>query len=241
MAVLCARSAPDHERMSAYFVTATGTDVGKTFVARGLIRALRVRGRQLAALKPVMSGFEPAEAAGSDGGLLLTALDQAPTLEAIAAISPWRFTAPVAPDMAAAREGRTLDYPGLIDFCRKAIAANHGTLLIEGVGGIMSPIDREHTALDWMKALGLPLVVVTGTYLGTLSHTLSALDVLARHGLAIAALVINESVGRRPERLDETYETIARFAPDTRIIALPRMPAASAERGAFEQIADCVR
>src|SRR6185503_1762687 len=102
-------------RMSSFFITATGTDVGKTFVARGLIRVLRARGRNVAALKPVMSGFEPVEAAGSDGGLLLTALGREPTLEAITAVSPWRFTAPLAPDMAAAREGRTLDYPGLID------------------------------------------------------------------------------------------------------------------------------
>ncbi len=226
--------------MSAYFITATGTDVGKTFVARGLIRSLRSRGRDVAALKPVMSGFEPAEAAGSDGGLLLAALGRAPTLEAIAAISPWRFAAPLAPDTAAAREGRTLDYPGLVDFCRKAVAANRDALLIEGVGGLMSPIDRDHTVLDWMKVLELPLIVVTGTYLGTLSHTLSALDVLSRRGLAITALVISESVGR-PERLDDTYETITRFAPDTRIIALPRMPAAGAEHAAFDQIADCVR
>jgi dethiobiotin synthetase len=226
--------------MTAYFVTATGTDVGKTFVSRGLIRVMRARGRHVAALKPVISGFEPAEAEGSDSGLLLTALGREPTLEAIAAISPWRFAAPLAPDIAAAREGRTLDYPGLIDFCRKSIAASRDMLLIEGNGGIMSPIDRDHTVLDWMETLKLPLIVVTGTYLGTLSHTLSALEVLARHGLAITALVISESVGR-PERLDDTHATIARFAPGTRIIALPRLPATSTDHKAFEEIADCVR
>lgn len=226
--------------MSAYFITATGTDVGKTFVARGLIRALRGRSRHITALKPVMSGFDPVEAAGSDGGLLLTALGREPTLEAIAAISPWRYTAPLAPDMAAAREGRNLDYPGLIDFCRKAVATNRDTLLIEGVGGIMSPIDQKHTVLDWMTALELPLIVITGTYLGTLSHTLTALDVLARRGLAISALVISESVGR-PERLDETHETIARFAGDIPVISLPRMPASGTEPAALDQIVDLVK
>ncbi len=70
--------------MSAFFITATGTDIGKTLVARGLIRALRARGRSVAALKPIVSGFEPAEAAGSDSGLLLAALGRAATLEAIA-------------------------------------------------------------------------------------------------------------------------------------------------------------
>src|SRR5262249_30698328 len=145
-----------------------------------------------------------------------------------------------APDMAAAREGRSLDYPGLIDFCRAAVANNHDTLLIEGNGGIMSPIDHEHTVLDWMMTLALPLVVVTGTYLGTLSHTLTALDVLARNGLVIAALVISESVGR-PERLDETHETLARFARNIPVIALPRASAAGAEHAAFDQIAGLLK
>src|SRR5437588_345204 len=90
--------------MSACFVTATGTDIGKTFVARGLIRALRRQDRAVAALKPVLSGFEPAEAAGSDSGLLLSALGRPVTPEEIARISPWRFAAPLAPDMAAVAE-----------------------------------------------------------------------------------------------------------------------------------------
>jgi dethiobiotin synthetase len=161
-------------------------------------------------------------------------------METIAEVSPWRFALPVAPDMAAAREGRSLDYPGLIDFCRKAVAASRDTLLIEGVGGIMSPIDHQHTVLDWMKALELPLIVVTGTYLGTLSHTLTALDVLARRGLAITALIISESVGR-PERLDETHETVARFAGDIPVISLPRMPASGTEPAVFGEIIDLIK
>jgi dethiobiotin synthetase len=223
--------------MSAFFITATGTDVGKTFVARGLIRALRARGRAVAALKPIVSGFEPAEAEGSDSGLLLAALGRAPTLEAIAEISPWRFQAPLSPDMAAAREKRTLDYPGLLEFCRAAIAANHDCLLIEGIGGLMSPADRDHTMLEWMKALKLPLILVGGSYLGTISHTLTALDTLARHELAVAALVISESADS-PVRLDETRETIARFAPKVDIITIPRLPAAAVEHNAFDRIAE---
>jgi dethiobiotin synthetase len=224
--------------MSAVFITGTGTDVGKTFVARGLIRALRARGRGVAALKPIVSGFEPAEAAGSDSGLLLTALGGAVTPDAIAAISPWRFAAPLAPDMAAAREKRVLDFAALVDFCRKAVAANRDTLLIEGVGGVMSPVDREHVMLDWLAALQLPLILVAGSYLGTISHTLTALDVLARRGLAVAALVVSETASS-PVRLDENCEAIARFAPQVSVVALPRLPAA-ADHAVFAEIADCV-
>jgi dethiobiotin synthetase len=223
--------------MSATFVTATGTDVGKTFVTRGLIRALRARGRKVAALKPVMSGFEPTEAAGSDAGLLLAALGRPVTPETIAAISPWRFAAPLAPDMAAAREGRTLDIRELVGFTLDAVAADHDTLLIEGAGGVMSPVTADDLGIDWIAALRLPVILVAGSYLGTISHTLSALDVIARRDLDVAALVISESAGS-PVGLDATRATIARFAPQTEVIALPRLAPPVPEHPAFERIAE---
>lgn len=209
--------------MSAIFVTATGTDVGKTFVMRGLIRAARARGRAVAAVKPVLSGFEPAEAAGSDSGLLLAALGRAVTLEAIAQISPWRFALPLAPDMAAAREGRQLDYNAMLDFCRAAMAEHREGLLIEGSGGVMSPIDHGHTVLDWIAALRRPLILVAGSYLGTISHTLTALDAIARRGLTVVSVVISQSADN-PVPLEDTRETIARFAAPLEVVALPRLP-----------------
>jgi len=223
--------------VSAYFVTATGTDIGKTFVARGLIRALRARGRKVAALKPVVSGFDPAEAAGSDSGLLLSALGRPVTAETIAEISPWRFAAPLAPDTAAAREGRTLDIRELIRFCRDAIAETRGVLLIEGAGGVMSPVNADHVMLDWMTALDLPVILVAGSYLGTISHTLTALDVIARRDLEVAALVISETSGS-PVGLGATRETLARFAPQLDVLAVPRLAPAGPVHAAFECMAD---
>jgi len=207
--------------MSAYFVTATSTDIGKTFVTSGLIRSLRAAGGKAGALKPVVSGFDIAPAAASDPGVLLEALGEPVTPETVSRISLWRFAAPLSPDMAAARENKRIDFDALVAFCRKAIAAETGTLFIEGVGGVMVPIDERHTVLDWARALGLPLIVVTGTYLGTISHTLTAMDVIARAGLKIAALIVNESV-ESPVPTVETVTTLARFLPETKIEALPR-------------------
>ena len=221
--------------MSASFVTATGTDIGKTFVVRGLVRALRHANRPVTALKPIVTGFEPAEAEGTDSGLLVKALGRPVSVETIAEVSPWRFTAPLAPDMAAVREGRQLDYEAMIAFCRKAAAVKTDTVLIEGTGGLMSPIDTDHTNIDWMGALGLPIILVAGTYLGTISHTLTALDVLARHGLTVAALVISQSIGS-PVNLDETRDTIARFAPKLDIVILPRLTG-KPEHAAFDHVA----
>ncbi len=103
----------------------------------------------------------------------------------------------------------------------------------------MSPVDREHTMLDWLAALKLPLILVAGSYLGTISHTLTALDVVGRRGLSVAALVVSETAGSSV-RLDENCGAIARFARGIDIIALPRLPAATLDHSSFDQLADRV-
>src|SRR5215472_18787443 len=123
--------------MVSYFVTATGTDIGKTFVTAGLIRALRRGGRAASALKPVVSGFDAARAAESDPGRLLAAMGEGITEGALNRIAPWRFAAPLSPDMAAAREGREIDFDALIEYCRRALKEPSAPLFIEGVGGAM--------------------------------------------------------------------------------------------------------
>jgi dethiobiotin synthetase len=222
--------------MSAIFITATGTEIGKTFVAAALIRHLRRTGRAVDALKPVLTGFDPATAAASDAGVLLAALGRPVTPSDIERISPWRYAAPLSPDMAARREQRPGDFNALVQFCRRAADASPGLLLIEGIGGAMVPLDDRHTVLDWIAALRIPSVVVTGSYLGSLSHTLTCLDVFDRRQLAIKALVVNETPGSTVP-LRNTAETLARFAAPVPVIELPRLPADSTGHPAFDAIA----
>jgi len=223
--------------MTAFFVTGTGTDIGKTFVTAALIHACRRRGRAIDALKPVASSFDETRIAESDPGALLAALGRVPTASALDAIAPWRFRAPLSPDMAAERERRRIDFAALIAHSCAAIASAQGSLLIEGVGGIMVPLDEQHTVLDWMAALDLPLILVAGSYLGTISHTLSALDVIHRRELRIAALVVNETP-QSGVPLDETAATIARFAGDVAVIALPRLARTDQPHAAIEKLTD---
>src|SRR5206468_10474554 len=115
------------------------------------------------------------------------------SLDEIERISPWRFKAKLSPDVAARREGRTIDFKELTEFCRRAMAARKGVLLIEGVGGIMVPLDQHRTVLDLMSMLRIPVILLAGSYVGTISHTLTALEVLARRNIDIAAVVISES------------------------------------------------
>jgi dethiobiotin synthetase len=222
--------------MTAIFITATGTDIGKTFVTAGLIRYLRNAGASPEALKPVVSGYDSSVVETSDPAVLLKALGRVPSAQTIEAIAPWRFRAPLSPDLAAAREGRSIDFDALIAFSRAAIKSSPGMLFIEGVGGIMVPLGGKLTVLDWMAALNIPLLLVVGGYLGAISHTLTALDVLAQRKLKIAAIVVSESE-RGTVELDDTVASIARFSNGVDVVGLPRLPGGITEHPAFAKIA----
>lgn len=205
--------------MTAIFITATGTDVGKTYVAASLIGHFRQMGRIVEAIKPVVSGYDPAQAANSDPGVLLRALGVLVTPDSVERISPWRFRAPLSPDMAAQREGHSINVDDVIAFCQSALEQRRDLMLIEGVGGIMVPLDGERTILDVMMALRLPLILVAGSYLGTISHTLTALDSLYRRDMNVLAVIVSETAGSTVP-LDETVAELSRFAEP--VIALPR-------------------
>jgi dethiobiotin synthetase len=207
--------------MSAFFITATGTDIGKTYLATTLIQYLRRNGRAVDALKPVVTGFDPAQLDGSDPALLLAALGKLLTAPEIDRVSPWRFALPAAPDLAAAREGRRLDFDALVAFSQKAIREHRGNLLIEGIGGVMVPLDDKHTVVDWIVPLSVPLILVAGSYLGSISHTLTCLDALWRRELFVRAVIINETPGATIT-VEETIQSVTRFARSIPVVGLKR-------------------
>lgn len=193
--------------MSTYFVTATGTGIGKTFATCALLYADKgTRG-----YKPVISGYGPGDN------------DTTAIIEygggKIDDVSPWRFKAPLSPDMAAAKEGREIKLNELVNWTKEAAKE---PCYIETVGGLMVPLNATCTTRDWMQAAGLPLIMVTGTYLGALSHTLCTLEAARVANLTIAALIINESV----EGVDllETKKSLACHVRDIPlIVAQPRV------------------
>ena len=206
--------------MPTWFVTATGTAVGKTLVTAALCHQLQVKGRRVRALKPVMSGYRSEEAQTSDAGVLLRSLSCPVNEDAIRSVCPWRFEAPLSPDMAAAREDRALDF---VEFCRRAGPSDaEEIVLIEGVGGVMVPLDAGHTVLDWIAALEVPTLLVAGSYLGTISHTLTAIAALRAREVTLRKLVISESI-ESPVPLVETAETIERYAPGLDVALVPRL------------------
>ncbi len=209
--------------MPGLFVTATGTEVGKTYVSCGLIGALRRRGESVAALKPIASGFDPDRAAESDTAALLAAIGLPLTPERVAATSPWRFRAPLSPDMAARREGAALPFAALVQTCRAAIAPGLWTV-IEGIGGVMVPLGAGRSVLDLLVALDLPTVLVSPTGLGALSHLLTALEAMRSRALAATAVVLSETPDSTVP-LDETVATLREHGLRDELAVLRRGPA----------------
>lgn len=204
--------------MKALFVAGTGTDLGKTHIACALLRAARARRLRVDAFKPVVSGFDPAAPETSDPVRLAAALGRP---DAWAEVSPRRYLAPLAPNLAARLQGETLAMADLVADCRSWLDARDVDLaLVEGAGGVMSPMTDDATNLDLMTALALPVLLVAGSYLGTASHVLTALEVLRARGLSVAAVAVSESLDA-PD-LDQTVDMLRTFERKAPIIAAPR-------------------
>ena len=215
--------------MSAIFVTATGTEIGKTYVIEKLVGRWLQDGRDVRALKPVISGFDADNPEGSDTALLLRATGKSLTRAEIDAMSPWQYAAPLSPDMAAARENKRVPFDDVVAYCARAIAQAENqstTLVIEGIGGVMVPIDEKRTVLDWIDVLKIPVILVCGSYLGSLSHTLTAVSAVRHRGISIDRIIVNET----PEStvpLAEVSKTLARFVENVTIETLPFSPTGS--------------
>ena len=180
--------------MSAIFVAAIGTDCGKTHVSAAILRELTAQGRPALALKPLMSGYSPAALETSDAGRLLAALGQPVTAGTVAGICWKSFTEWSAPNVAARNAGVSLKYPLLLDFVRSRLAAHEGAVLVEGAGGVMSPLTDTHTNIDLMVDLGLPVLLMASNYLGAVSHMLTALEALEHRKLKVAAVAVTQSL-----------------------------------------------
>jgi dethiobiotin synthetase len=227
--------------MATLFVTGSGTDIGKTFVSCRLLAALP-RELRVRAVKPVVTGFpgegtdpkasdtaiatvpDPA-VAESDTGRLLRAQGLPLNRDTIVATSPWRFRAPLSADMAAAREERRIDFNELVAFCRAPARVDLN--LVEGIGGVMAPLDDQHTVIDWIAALEARTLLVVGSYLGALSHALTAHAALNARGIETVAIVISQSL-IEPVPTTETAASLSPRVGATPVLILPRDENASA-------------
>jgi dethiobiotin synthetase len=179
-------------RTAGLFVTATDTGVGKTYVTAMIARALRQAGRSVGAYKPVCSGAEmdkEGTASWGDVATLTAAIGgQFDSLQ----VCPLRLRAPLAPNVAARKEGREIAFEPLCDGARWW-QGRVEILLIEGVGGLLCPLTERQTIADLAVALNYPLLVVARLGLGTINHTLLTLEAARSRGLEVAGVLLNEA------------------------------------------------
>lgn len=209
--------------MPAFFMTGTGPAIGKTFLSCALLRHWRGMGLKAAAYMGVLTGFDPARPEQSDPGLMLAALDQPVDAAGLDRIALWRYRAALAPNVAAEKEGEVIDYRDVVSASRNFLRGAHDVALIEGLGGVMAPLTEDRTMLDWIADMGLPAILVTGSYLGTLSHSLTALQVLADRGVKVRLIVMCETPGSSVP-LHENAVSLSRRWPAAPVRALTRDP-----------------
>lgn len=196
-------------------ITGTDTGVGKTWVGCALGRVLTESGCRVVAIKPVETGCSGPSGETEDGVLLARATGQREPLEAVL-----RLREPVAAPEAAEREGRRIDFVELVSRVEQ-YAAGADLTLVEGAGGLLSPISWEHTILDAARALEARVLLVAVDRLGTINHTLMALRILEQAGLGTAGVVL--SAPAEPDASTGTNaRAISRISGVSRIVCVPR-------------------
>lgn len=191
-----------------YFVTGTDTGVGKTLVSQVLLYRLRQEHARVAGFKPVASGCEMTSQGLRNRDAL--ALQQASSVALdYATVNPYAFAPPVAPHLAAAAAGITIDC-ARIEAGIDAVTADR--IVVEGVGGWLVPLNGQEAVADLAIRLGLPVVLVVGLRLGCLNHALLSLESMRRRAVPIAGWVANaidpafalpdENLGALEARLD---------------------------------------
>lgn len=178
------------------FVAGTGTEVGKTHIAAMIARALAASGRRVGVYKPAASGCRkaPEGLIADDAVALWEAAGQPLTL---AQVCPQRFLAPLAPPRAALAEGRRVDAALLRTGLEPWLAASD-VVVVEGAGGLMSPLSDDDYNIDLAAELGLPLVIVAANELGVINSTLQTLITARTRApkLPIAGVVLNQATQR---------------------------------------------
>lgn len=175
------------------FITATGTEVGKTLIACGIARLLKNEEMNPGVMKPVSSGGEwkkvprGKEWISTDAVMLRSA---AGVPEPLNVINPVCFENPLAPYSASLLEKKKFSLDRVMKAYQK-ICRNHPVVIVEGIGGVRVPIDKKFEVSDLILEMNLPAIVVASAKLGTINHTLLTLEHLKRKEIEIPGIVLN--------------------------------------------------
>jgi dethiobiotin synthetase len=174
-----------------FFVTGTDTGVGKTRIAAALLHGFSLAGLSTAGMKPVAAGCD-----WRDGAAYWEDVEQlvdASSVRAdLALVNPYRFEAPIAPHLAAAQAGVSIQMDVIVAACG-ALQAQAEVVVVEGAGGWLVPLSAQHSMADLAIQLGLPVILVVGMRLGCISHALLTMAAIAQSGVPVAGWIANQT------------------------------------------------
>ena len=173
-----------------YFIAGTDTDAGKTMVACALLAKAKNQGLSTAAVKPVAAGcIETKEGLRNDDAEQLLAQCTMPLY--YEQVNPVAFLAPIAPHIAAQKQGQRMQVDRLTGFISGVLMQGANLTLVEGAGGWRVPVNERETLADLAVALAIPVVLVVGMRFGCINHTLLTVEAISRDGLKLAGWVAN--------------------------------------------------
>ena len=201
----------------AYFLTGTDTEIGKTFITCALLLRARQLGLKAAGIKPVAAGTD---AAGKNDDA--ERIRAASNVELPAdVINPYRFAPAIAPHLAAADAGVSIDFARIAAAC--AMARQKADLVIvEGVGGFRVPLGVDRDSADLAVALALPVILVVGLRLGCINHALLTAEAIAARGLTLAGWVANR-IDPDMARADDNIDTLSEHLGAPLLGSVPRV------------------
>ena len=175
--------------MRGVFVTSTDTGVGKTVIAGAIARSLNLAGVRTEVFKPAASGcrHDRGQLISEDAEFLAACADSARMLEEI---TPLRYAAALAPNVAAERAGRKVDIEAIFEVYRR-LEGQCDAVVVEGIGGLMCPISDDLWVVHLAVMMALPVVIVARPDLGTINHTLLTIHAARSAGLRIAGVIVN--------------------------------------------------
>ena len=190
----------------AYFLTGTDTEIGKTFITCALLHHAAQRGLKAAGIKPVAAGTDDA-GVNEDVASIRAASNLAlpPKI-----VNPYCFKAAIAPHIAAAEEGVSIDFAPIAAACDHARQLAD-LLIVEGVGGFRVPLGVDRDSADLAVALGLPVILVVGLRLGCINHALLTAAAIATRGLTLAGWVANRIDPAMPRQEENIAALAARL------------------------------
>lgn len=205
-----------------YFLSGIDTDAGKTYATAFLARRFMSEGCTVATQKFVQTGCvgfsEDIEAHRR-----LMGIDPLPE-DLDLTTAPQIFTHPCSPQLAARLDGRQIDIEA-IDRSRELLASRYDVLIIEGAGGLMVPLTDDYFTIDYAAERDLPLVLVTNSRLGSINHTILALEAIERSDCELAYVIFNHHFDYDPEITADTLGFIrrylAKYFPDTTLLEMP--------------------